>query len=148
MNEELEPRAFRRWPVVTRWSMAVVLLVGCVLRLLGVNHPADADTLASWRDSDYTQIARTYHREGIEPFRPRIDWRGETSGVAEMELPVLPVAAALLYRIFGYHEEILRLLSALAAVTGLVAFAVLARLALPPLGALAGTAVVAFKLSA
>src|SRR5581483_6442938 len=56
---------------------------------------------------------------------------------------VLPWVGALLYRVVGYHEAVLRLLSALCAVAHLLLFAWLATTRLPPGGALVATAAVA-----
>ncbi len=125
-----------------RAGLALLLLIvlGTLPRLAFVDRPMDERTLSPWREADYAQLARSFDREGMNPLYPRIDWRGDTAGYVEMEFPALPWSAALLYRLFGYHEELLRLLSALASVAALVAFALLARRVLPPAGALFATA--------
>ncbi|MCC6397966.1 MAG: glycosyltransferase family 39 protein [Bacteroidetes bacterium] len=116
-----------------------VFVIGVVLRIAFVWRPADYRLLNSWRECDYTSIARSFATEGMNILYPRVDWRGDTPGFAEMEFPVLPWTAALLYRVAGYHEEILRMLSALCSVLALFAFAGFARRALPPAGALVAT---------
>lgn len=120
-----------------------VFVVGVVLRIAFVWRPTDYRLLNSWRECDYTSIARSFYTEGMNILNPRVDWRGSTTGFAEMELPVLPWTAALLYHVAGYHEEILRVLSALCSVLALIAFAGLARRALSPAGALVATALFA-----
>ncbi len=125
--------------------LPLALLVGIAARVAGVDRPLDHRLPAAWREADYTQIARNFYREDMRLLYPRIDWRGDTPGYVEMELPILPWTAAALYRRLGYHEEILRLLSALAAVASLLLFARLARGALAPAGAL--VAVAAFALN-
>jgi 4-amino-4-deoxy-L-arabinose transferase-like glycosyltransferase len=118
----------------THWERAAWLLafaLGALLRLQDVGRPFDSRTLAPWRESDYVGIARSFARETIDPFHPRVDWRGDTPGFAEMELPVLPYAAGLLDRVFGEDERRMRWLAAIAGVAGLFAFAGLARAALP-----------------
>ena len=129
-----------------RWGLlAAALVVGTGLRLAFVNRPFDERSLAPWREADYAQIARSFHREGMDIRYPRIDWRGTTSGAAEMEFPAVPWLAALLYGKVGYHEEILRILTALASVGGLFVFLVLARSLLPPTAALVAVSVFALN---
>jgi len=118
----------------TQWERAVWLLafaLGALLRLQDVGRPFDSRTLAPWRESDYVGIARSFARETLDPLHPRVDWRGDTPGFVEMELPVLPYAAGLLDRVFGEDEQRMRWLSAFAGLAGLFAFASLARAALP-----------------
>lgn len=119
--------------------MAVVL-AGAVLRLAYVDRPLDHRMRAPWRQSDYTQIARNYWREDPNLFHPRIDWRRDGPGLVEMEFPLVPWTAGMLYRLFGYHEAILRALSAILEIGGLLLFAGLARRSLPGPAALAALA--------
>ncbi len=131
--------------VTTRVAVALgaLLVAGVGLRLWGVGRPLDHRLRTAWRQSDTVQIARNFYREGMNPLYPRIDWRGDGPGYVESELPVLPWVGALLYRVVGYHEAVLRLLSALCAVAHLLLFAWLATTRLPPGGALVATAAVA-----
>jgi 4-amino-4-deoxy-L-arabinose transferase-like glycosyltransferase len=135
-----------------RWSSAgfsrglwLLLLVGTVARLLYVGRPLDHRLLAPWRESDYTQVTRNFYRGDLNLFYPQIDWRGNTPGYAEMELPVVPWIGALLDRVFGYHEGVLRVLSSLFGILALLVFVVLSRQLLPPSEAL--FAVAAFALN-
>lgn len=107
------------------WLLALSL--GALLRLEDAGRPLDHRSLSPWRESDYVGIARSYARETLDPLRPRVDWRDDGPGFAEMELPVLPCAAGLLDRTFGEDELRMRWLSALASVAGLLVFAGLAR---------------------
>jgi 4-amino-4-deoxy-L-arabinose transferase-like glycosyltransferase len=124
------------WTRRRMWLLVGVLALGVAARLTYVDRPLDHRVVNAWRQSDYTQIARNFDREGMNLFYPRVDWRGDTPGYAEMELPLMPWFGAALYRVFGPHEQILRGLSALFATVGLLLFAVLARRLLPPAGAL------------
>ena len=107
------------------WLLAFSL--GALLRLEDVGRPFDNRSLTPWRESDYVGIARSFARETLDPLHPRVDWRDDTPGYAEMELPVLPYAAGLLDRMLGEDETRMRWLSALASLAGLFAFAGLAR---------------------
>jgi 4-amino-4-deoxy-L-arabinose transferase-like glycosyltransferase len=131
---------FRGCSLRTRGLWIAVVLAGIVLRLAFVWRPVDYRVLNSWRECDYACIARSFATEGMNIFYPRVDWRGDTSGYAEMELPVLPWTAALMYKMLGYHEVILRLLSALCSIGSLLAFCALARRILPGNGALVASA--------
>ncbi|HLK10386.1 MAG TPA: glycosyltransferase family 39 protein [Candidatus Binatia bacterium] len=124
-------------------ALGAVLALGVGLRLGAVDRPLDHRLRTAWRQSDTVQIARNFYREGMNLLYPRIDWRGDGPGYVESELPVLPWAGALLYHLLGYHEAVLRLLSALCAVAHLLLFAWLARMLLAPAGALVATAAVA-----
>jgi 4-amino-4-deoxy-L-arabinose transferase-like glycosyltransferase len=116
-----------------RLVLWLVVAAGIAVRLLGVDRPLDHRLLSAWREADYTQIARNFYREDGRLLYPRVDWRRDTPGLVEMELPVIPWAAAALYRQLGYRESYLRLLSAGAAVAGLLVFTWLAgRLLAPP----------------
>jgi 4-amino-4-deoxy-L-arabinose transferase-like glycosyltransferase len=115
-------------------SFYLVVTLGLLIRLTDMYHPADFHTLASWRESDYTEVARSYYRDGMNILNPRVDWRGNTSGEVEMEFPAIPWLAALLYQFAGYHEQILRIISTICSLLGLLAFASLARRMLPGRG--------------
>ena len=138
---ERAPSAVAYVPSVgNRRLLIAVLLVGCAARFVTVPRDFDYRSLASWREADYLSVARYFDREGLDPFHPRIAWRGDTPGYAEMEFPILPWLAGLLYRVFGEHVQILRALSAIAGALGLLAFARLAYRVVPAPGALLATA--------
>lgn len=124
-------------------TLLAVVAVGLVIRCVFVDHPFDARTMMAWREADYVQLARNFLREDWSLFHPRVDWRGETSGLAEVELPLIPWIGSLLYRVFGYHEEILRVLSAALSCGALLAFSRIGRRLLAPAGALAAVALYA-----
>jgi 4-amino-4-deoxy-L-arabinose transferase-like glycosyltransferase len=113
-----------------------VLLVGIAVRLAYVARPFDYRISNPWRQSDYFAIARNFDREGLNLFYPRVDWRADTPGYAEMELPVLPWVGALLYRMTGPHVQAVRALSGGLEVVALLLFAALASKLLRPWGAL------------
>ena len=112
-----------------------ILVVGAALRLAYVARPFDERMRAPWRQSDYMAIARNFAREDACILHPRIDWRGDTPGLVEMEAPIVPWLGGMLFRAFGLHAEILRALSCLAELLSLLLFAGLARRSLPPAGA-------------
>jgi hypothetical protein len=137
MTDVVAPRDTHRF--AARVTVAIVV-VGSALRLAYVARPLDHRMLSPWRQSDYTQLARNYWREDPNLFHPRIDWRRDGPGLVEMEFPLVPWTAGMLYHLIGYHEAILRALSAILEVGGLLLFAGLARRLLPEPGALAALA--------
>ena len=109
-----------------------IFILGAGVRAINIWRPVDRPT---WRESDEAGIARNYYREGMNIFYPRVDWRGDTAGYAEMEFPLYPWLIALSYKIFGFHEFIGRVISFLFSLLTLWIFIRLARDLLPPLGA-------------
>lgn len=119
-----------------------VFLVGAALRAYDIRHTVDRP---SWRECDVAGIARSYYREGMNLFYPRVDWRGDTPGYAEMEFPLYPWAVAWGYRIFGFDERVGRVISFAFSLLALGVFYQLARYLLPPLGAVAAFAFFTFN---
>jgi 4-amino-4-deoxy-L-arabinose transferase-like glycosyltransferase len=120
--------------------LLALVLAGAALRLADVARPLDHRLRAPWRQADSFQIARNFAREDPNPLHPRIDWRGDTPGLVEMEAPIVPWIGGMLFRVFGVHAEILRGLTCAAEILSLLLFAFLARRLLPPVGALLAVA--------
>lgn len=92
--------------------LPTLLLSGLALRLIGLDEPL-IDQQA-WRQTDTAAIARNFLDEGYDLLRPRVDWRGISSGVVETNFPLYPYLVACLYGVAGGASEWLgRLLSAL-----------------------------------
>jgi len=121
---------------VAEGSLLCVFFLGAILRIVGVWMPVNQQ---SWRESDVAAIARNYYREGMNPFYPRIDWRGDGPGYAEMEFPVLPWLMAVSYKLFGYNEVVGRLLSYVLSLLALYGFIRAAQHLLPEVPAIAAS---------
>ena len=65
----------------------------------------------AWRQADTATVARNFYENNFDIFYPQVDWRGATEGYAESEFHVYPFIVAVLYRAFGVHEVIGRLVS-------------------------------------
>lgn len=118
------------------WAFLAVFLVGAALRAIDLDRPADGRIREGWREADYAALARNFDRESMDLLSPRIDWRGEGPGLAEMEFPFVPWLTAGLYRVFGPHEILGRVVSYVFSLLALLIFCALARSLLSPSGAL------------
>lgn len=115
------------------WLFIAVFLLGAGVRAINVWRPVDR---TSWRENDEAGIAQNFYTEDMNILYPRVDWRGDTPGFAEMEFPVYPWLTALTYKIFGQHEFLGRVLSYIFSLLTLIFFFQLARYLLPPVAAL------------
>jgi 4-amino-4-deoxy-L-arabinose transferase-like glycosyltransferase len=63
------------------------------------------------RQVNTASIARRFHRDGLPPWQPRVDWFGRPDRLAATELPVEMWLHGRLWPVFGLGEEWGRLLS-------------------------------------
>jgi hypothetical protein len=126
-----------------RILLALYLGFAVVVRSPDAWRPIDGSTWELWREADVGAIARSFYREDMNILRPRIDWRGDGPGLVESEFPLYPWSVAALYRVFGYHEALARVVSLVVSVLACWVFFLLAERLLPPLGWLAAIAVFA-----
>lgn len=119
-----------RSPWFRRTIIALFVVAACV-RAIDVWRPIDGSVRQSWRETDTGAIARNFYREDMNILLPRIDWRGDGPGYVESEFPLFPWTAACLYHVFGYHEEILRVISYLLSLGSCLIFLRLATRLLP-----------------
>lgn len=105
-----------------------------------VRRPLDYRIRSPWRQADYTGIARSFAREGMDILYPRIDWRGAGPGYVEGEFPLVPWAGAVLLRALGERTWLLRVPPLACMIGSLFVFFRLARRVLPPAGVLVATA--------
>ena len=115
-------------------ALVVLFVLGAGLRTVEIPRPVNQ---RSWREADIAGIARNYSREGMSLLHPRVDWRGDKPGYAEMEFPALSYSMAVLYRGFGVHEAFGRAIAFVFSLIALGAFFLLARWLVPGWGAVA-----------
>lgn len=136
--EELNKKRFTRLDSINGKTLSLILcslfVLGAVLRAIKMGQPIAVDDILSWREADIGGIARNFYREGMNLFYPRIDWRGDGPGYVEMEFPLYPWLIAVLYKIFGYHEILGRLLSYSFSLGSMAVFFQMARYLLPGMG--------------
>lgn len=71
----------------------------------------------AWRQADCASITLNYYKNGMNFFKPQVhnltSDGGTTGYTATSEIPVLYYFSAFLYKIFGPHEMIIRLINML-----------------------------------
>ncbi|MGP8215299.1 MAG: ArnT family glycosyltransferase [Bacteroidia bacterium] len=82
-----------------------------------------AFSVHQWRQCDCLSIALNYYKEGMHFFSPSVNWCGRNGNgkTSTSECPWLYYAAAILWKIFGYHEYLFRMLDLTILYAGLVA---------------------------
>lgn len=98
----MPPRPF------ARLALVAIVVLGACLRLYGVHDPIIDHP--GWRQGDEAAIARNFAQLQDDPLRPQTDYDGPPPNYVELELQIVPYAAAQLYRIFGVHELFARLI--------------------------------------
>ncbi len=95
------------------WLLVAVLAIGVLLRLRHVTAPLFDHH--SWRQTQTTMIARNLYREGFDLWSPRVDFYCaefcSESGLLVLEFPLYNAIVALLYKLFGLHDPLGRLVS-------------------------------------
>lgn len=76
----------------------------------------------SWRQTDTAAVARNYQEETRNFFLPRIDMRGDKSGVTGMELPVYNYSIYMTNQLVGFHHWTGRVISLFFACLCLIFF--------------------------
>ncbi|HYK52269.1 MAG TPA: glycosyltransferase family 39 protein [Candidatus Eremiobacteraceae bacterium] len=92
----------------TRLVLAAILVLGLALRLYGIHDPIIDHP--GWRQGDEAAIARNFAQLQDNIFAPQTDYDGPPPNYVELELQIVPFAAAQLYRVFGVHEIFARLI--------------------------------------
>lgn len=83
-------------------ALGLALLVLVAMRTVAIDTPC-AGTHA-WRQADTLAVARNYLTEDADFLRPRIDRRGELTGIGGCEFPLLNYGVFLAYRALGLHD--------------------------------------------
>ncbi len=90
-----------------------IIISGFIARLINIKQPLLE--VAMWRQCATASIARNFYYNGMNIFYPQVLWGGATEGyIGETEFHLYPFTVAILYKIFGVHEYLGRLVSILA----------------------------------
>ncbi len=88
--------------------LVAIVVLGLALRLFGIHNPILDHP--GWRQGDEAAIARNFAQLQDDIAAPQTDYDGPPPNYVELELQIVPFAAAQLYRIFGVHEIFARLI--------------------------------------
>jgi len=91
-----------------RALLCAIVVLGLALRLYGIHDPIIDHP--GWRQGDEASIARNFAQLQDDLFAPQTDYDGPPPNYVELELQIVPFAAAQLYRMFGVHEIFGRLI--------------------------------------
>jgi hypothetical protein len=112
-------------PVSKKWDfLFIILLVG--ISLLYSYYQVmfmRPWSIHQWRQCDGLSVALNYYYDGMHFFHPSIHFVGpfNDSSACPSEFPVIYYAVAILWKVFGYHEFIFRLVEITIAFAGLYA---------------------------
>jgi len=91
----------------------IIIISGFLARLINIKQPILE--VAMWRQCATASIARNFYYNGMNIFYPQVLWGGATEGyIGETEFHLYPFTIAILYKLFGVHESLGRLVSILA----------------------------------
>jgi hypothetical protein len=91
----------------------LIIISGFIARLINVTGPILE--VAMWRQCATASIARNFYYHGMNIFYPQVLTGGATEGyIGETEFHLYPFTIAILYKFFGVHEYLGRLVSILA----------------------------------
>ena len=91
----------------------LIIFVGFLARLINLTQPILE--VAGWRQCYTASIARNFYYNGMNIFYPQVSYAGDTAGyIGGTEFNLYPFTVALLYKLFGVHECLGRLVSIIA----------------------------------
>lgn len=90
-------------------TLLCIILLGLLLRLINLMSPIL--DLYPIRQEQCAMIARNFIRGGFNIFNPQVDWLGNLNPYFREELPLISFLAAILYKLFGIHEFLGRLVA-------------------------------------
>lgn len=101
-----------------RWMLIALLVLQCALHVRYLGLPPSG--FHTWRQTQVLSIARNYHEESMNLFKPRVDSRGSWSGVTGLEFPLPYYLMALGYEGFGFHHAVHRLVMLLFSFVAII----------------------------
>jgi hypothetical protein len=91
----------------------LIILAGFLARLINITQPILE--AAGWRQCHTASVARNFYYNGMNIFYPQTLNSGTTEGyIGGSEFNIYPFAVAILYKLFGVHEYLGRLVSIIA----------------------------------
>jgi hypothetical protein len=130
------PAASTRRDRRVRLALVLSLVALVAMRTVYLDTPCAGSH--GWRQADTLAVARNYVTEEAPFLLPRIDRRGDLTGIGGCEFPALNYGVALGYRVLGLHDWVGRaLVLAISVLASLFLYAHVAQRAGPAVGLVA-----------
>jgi Dolichyl-phosphate-mannose-protein mannosyltransferase len=91
------------------WVLAFCIGINLMLHLPFMDCPPQS--IHVWRQCNTLAVARNFYEENMNPLRPRVDRRLDTSGETGMQFPAYEYLVALGYELVGEHNFVHRTVS-------------------------------------
>lgn len=91
-------------------AIMIIQVILCILYGYHKTYDKRPFSIHQWRQTDCLSITKNYYEEGMHFFQPKIHWQGSIEGAAVSEFPVINYTVACLWKVFGKHEYLYRLL--------------------------------------
>ena len=117
----------RKYPLLLFYGITLVIAILYYYHILFFSPP---QSIHRWRQTDSASITLNLYQHGMKFFQPEVHSLSSddfTSGYAAAEAPLLYYLIALLYKIFGPHEAVYRIVNTIVFLIGLGALFKIAR---------------------
>lgn len=98
--------------------IATLLLLHTILHIKYFDLPPVG--FHQWRQTQTLSVARNFYEEGMNILQPRVDNRGQYSGITGVEFPVVNYFIAAGYKVFGLHAYVERAILLLFSFIGII----------------------------
>ncbi|NLL52280.1 MAG: dolichyl-phosphate-mannose--protein mannosyltransferase [Peptococcaceae bacterium] len=109
-----------------KYILIFLLLIILVSRLYHINVPP-LEIEESWRQADTESMARNFVEYDFNPLRPNLNYDGPLPNIPALEIQVTTFVIAILYKFFGYHYFLARMVPIIFFLISCVYFYLLAR---------------------
>ncbi len=104
-------------------SILFTLLLAGIYLIIGFHQTMSLrpQSIHQWAQCDRASVALNFAYDSPNILKPQVHNTGNGTGITGMEFPIVNYIVGMLYRVFGFHEWIYRLVMLLIISTGLVA---------------------------
>jgi 4-amino-4-deoxy-L-arabinose transferase-like glycosyltransferase len=102
------------------WVVGVAGLISVLMHLRIFS--LDLMGVHVWRQTETQTVIQNFYEESLNIFNPRINNRGDGTGIFRMEFPLMQWVFALFYKVFGNYLIITRILSFIIGLFTLTGF--------------------------
>ncbi len=106
-----------------RWILIAGIVLSAILHAPFVNRPPESVHL--WRQANTLALARNFHTESMNLFKPRVDNRYHTNGVTGTPFPIYEYCLACIYKLTGEQYWVQRSYAFLWHIVGVFGIAAL-----------------------